>query len=109
MKKILKKMLVIAMAVIMFVSIAPTERLDAATKSNYLSAFNVSKKTIYKGNGVSISIDNAKKDNNGLSITFLVKNTTLSPGGRRIMSSITTPIRTSPRTVRYRLISRTLW
>lgn len=74
MKKILKKMLVIAMAVIMLVSIAPTERLDAATKSNYLSAFNVSKKTIYKGNGVSISVDNAKKDNSGLSITFLVKN-----------------------------------
>lgn len=74
MKRNLKKLLIIVFVVALLVSTSSNVSVCEAATSNYLSSFSISKKTIYKGNGVSISLYNAKKDSNGLKITFMVKN-----------------------------------
>lgn len=45
-----------------------------ATSNTFLSPFKVTKKVIYKGNGVSISVNDAKIDRNELKIEFYIKN-----------------------------------
>ena len=74
MKNSLRNMLLIVLSLFMVVIAVPISIANASTKDNYLSSFSVSKKTIFKGNGVSISLDSAKKSSGGLEITFIIKN-----------------------------------
>ena len=52
MKKSLRKALLIVLSLCMLIVVVPTSTVSASTKDNYLSSFSISKKTIYKGNGV---------------------------------------------------------
>ena len=61
MKKSLRKALLIVLSLCMLIVVVPTSTVSASTKDNYLSSFSISKKTIYKGNGVNISLNSAKK------------------------------------------------
>ena len=74
MKKPLRKALLIVLSLCMLIVVIPISTVSASTKDNYLSSFSISKKTIYKGNGVNISLNSAKKDSSGLVITFVIKN-----------------------------------
>lgn len=74
MKNSLRNLLLIILSLCMITLSFPILNVNASTKNNFLSSFSVSKKTIYKGNGVSISLDSAKKNSSGLEITFVVKN-----------------------------------
>ena len=73
MKKIKNFILMLLTFTIIFVSI-PVSSVNAS--NDYLTSFTVSKKVIYKGNGVSISVDKAKKGSRNVEITFVVKNNT---------------------------------
>ncbi len=103
MRKMKKYLAIMLMLVIAF-SVVPVSRTEA--KSEYLSSFSVSKQTIYKGNGISISVDKAKKGSQNVEITFLVKNNSdkdysiaaheyavnnLMAGGSTYMSNVTVP------------------
>ena len=74
MKKLLRNLLLIVLSLCMMIIAIPDITANASTKDNFISSFSVSKKTIYKGNGVSISLDSAKKSSSDLEITFIVKN-----------------------------------
>lgn len=71
MKKIKNFILMLLTFTIIFVSI-PVSSVNAS--NDYLTSFTVSKKVIYKGNGVSVSVDKAKKGSRNVEITFVVKN-----------------------------------
>lgn len=71
MKKIKNFILILLTFAVIFVSI-PVLPVNAS--NDYLTSFSVSKKVIYKGNGVSISVDKAKKGKRNVEITFVVKN-----------------------------------
>ena len=75
MKKIKNFILMLLTFTIIFVSI-PVSSVNAS--NDYLTSFTVSKKVIYKGNGVSISVDKAKKGSRNVEITFVVKNNTIA-------------------------------
>lgn len=45
-----------------------------ASSESFLSSFKIAKKVIYKGNGVTISVNSAKAGSSGLKIEFYVKN-----------------------------------
>ena len=68
-KKILSAILILCMA-LPLLGLIQTH----AANNNFLSSFKVAKKVIYKGNGVSISINDAKTNTSGLEIEFFVKN-----------------------------------
>ena len=67
MKKIKNFILMLLTFTIIFVSI-PVSSVNAS--NDYLTSFTVSKKVIYKGNGVSVSVDKAKKGSRNVEITF---------------------------------------
>lgn len=103
MRKMKKYLAIMLMLVIAF-SVVPVSRTEA--KSEYLSSFSVTKQNLYKGNGISISVDKAKKGSQNVEITFLVKNNSdkdysiaaheyavnnLMAGGSTYMSNVTVP------------------
>jgi hypothetical protein len=99
-----KRFFTLVIAAILIVSAIPIINSDA--KTDYLSSFKVSKKTIYKGNGVVISVDKATKGSRYVDITFVVKNNSdkdydiaaheyainnLMAGGSTYMSDVNVP------------------
>lgn len=70
--KRMKRILIAVLVLAMTISVVPAQIVNA--KTDYLSSFRVSRKTIYKGNGVSISVDRVVKGSRGVNITFIVKN-----------------------------------
>lgn len=66
-------LLIVLSLCMLLVSISVTP-VNAATKNDFISSFSVSKKTLYDANGVSISLNSAKKTSKGVNITFVIKN-----------------------------------
>lgn len=73
MKKFLRPLLLIVIVIGTIFVLTPEVRASAKN-NNFLTDFKVSKKVLYKGNGVSISLNGAKQDKDKLRIEFYVKN-----------------------------------